>query len=157
MSSNFEYEFLVQNFLVENGVTFLAPQFSLMYSKDLDSGGSKPDFVAIRPGKKECFVVEVNVSGDPTGLLEKVNNREKQWYRALRARLLQDQVIDEGWSIEVLVFIRTDQRSRFINGLMNGNDVHVWPIELVLRPWDWPTQVRSPDFDFRKIELSNIA
>lgn len=154
MTSNFEYELRVQHFLVENGVTFIAPQFELAYSKELESGGSKPDFVAIRPGQKECFIVEVSVSGNLGGLLDKVNAREKQWYRALRERLTRAGVIENSWSMAVLVFIREDQIEWFIKHLDGGEDVHVWPIEYVLQHWLWPSEVRNPEFNFRNTALA---
>ena len=155
MASNFEYELRVQHFLVENGVTFIAPQFELLFSKELDSGGSKPDFVAIRPGKKECFIVEVSVSGNPGGLADKINIRERQWYRALRDRLTRTGVIDDSWSMEVLAFVRADQIDWFVKRLNGGKDIHVWPIEYVLQHWLWPSEVRSPEFDFRNTELAH--
>lgn len=155
VASNFEYELRVQHFLVENGVTFIAPQFGLAYSKELESGGSNPDFVAIRPGKKECFVVEVSVSGGPGSLAEKIKIREKQWYRVLRDRLTRAGVINDSWSMEVLAFVRADQLEWFVNRVGSGNDVHVWPIEYVLQHWLWPSEVRGPEFDFRKTELAH--
>ena len=155
MAQNFEFEFLVQKFLVENGVTFLAPQFQLIYDKELDSGGSNPDFVAIRPSWSEIFVVEVSVSGNLNRLVEKTRDRERQWLRALRQTLTAKRIINDDWRIEVLAFIRQDQMAWFTSAIGQAADVHVWPIEFTLEPWRWPAEVRDATFDLRNTALCN--
>ena len=75
------HEEAVMYCLTANGETFVAPE------PDIGEGWSRPDFVAIRPPKKRVYVVEVTGSGNPVGLIEKVNGREKQWLSPLRKHL----------------------------------------------------------------------
>lgn len=154
MTTTIEYELRVQHFLVTNGVTFVAPQFELAFQSSLDSGGSNPDFVAIRPKQKECFVVEVTVSGSPVGLMRKINSCDKQWLRALRARLISTRVIDDSWTMGVLIFMRRDKIQWFKSKLDPNPNVHIWPIDYVLQHWLWPSEVRQPEFDFRCTEIA---
>jgi hypothetical protein len=157
-TNNFEYELRVQHFLVENGVTFVSPQFELPYSKELDSGGSNPDFVAIRPATKEVYVVEVSVSGSLKNLAEKIKNREKQWLNALRNQLVANKVITSDWKeIEVLVFVRADKIEWFKTKVGLATNVHIWPVEYTLQHWLWPAEVRQPGFDFRNTALAVVC
>ena len=156
MASNSEYEHRVQHFLVENTSTFIASQYPIAYDKQADVGGSNPDFVIIRPGRKECFVVEVSVSGSTASLAEKVKRRQQQWLIPLRRKLEQIEVMDSSWKeVEVLVFIKQDEKEKFKERVMKGSTLdglHIWPIEFTLAHWNWPKCVRQPDFDFRNID-----
>jgi hypothetical protein len=157
MSTTLEYELRVQHFLVANGVTFVSPQFGLPFQPLLDSGGSNPDFVAIRPKQKECFVVEVTVSGSPSGLVNKINSCDKQWLRALRAQLICTGVIDASWKTEILVFMRRDKIQWFRRKLHHNPGVHIWPIDYVLQHWLWPPEARRPEFDLRHTDLASSS
>ena len=143
-----EYELRVLHFLTENGVSFVCPHMELAYEADIDSGGSKPDFIVIRPSMKECLVVEVTTSGSPSGLCAKMCIAEKQWMGALRRRLLQSRVIGDDWSFKMLAFCRSD-KLRYVKDKLAGKvAATIWPIEYTLEHWKWDPAVRKPDFDF---------
>lgn len=138
-----DHELAVMEFLTANGTTFICPQYPV------GGGWSCPDFVAIRPAKKECLVVEVSTGWDLSGLAKKVQNREHQWLNLLRAHLAKTGVCDKDWSFNVLVFIRSERIEWFRNRIGQSSDVHIFEIEQTLTPWVWPAKVRSPDFIFQ--------
>jgi hypothetical protein len=139
-----DFEAAVMEFLAANGNTFVSPQYPI--------GGtwSCPDFIAIRPASKECFVVEVSAAWDLKNLAEKVRNREKQWFTILREHLFNLGVCDSEWSFQVLVFVRSERIGWFWSVIENANNVHVLPIDITLMPWNWPDEYRSPNFSFSK-------
>lgn len=155
MATDKAYEDLVAEFLTANGATFIAPQYGISYP-DSERGGewSRPDFVAIRPAQKECFIVEVTTSGNPTGLLARVNSRTNQWFTAARKQLEGARVIDPSWKMEVLVFIRQDQLSWFAGKITENDGVHLWPLEYMAARWTWNPSVREFNFDLRN---TNVA
>ena len=137
-----DYESAVLDFLVANGNTFVSPQYSV------ETSWSCPDFLAIRPSKKECFVVEVSSGWNLQKLVEKVRTRDNQWFSKLRLHLEKLEICDEEWSLHALVFVRSERIEWFEAAIQQANDVHVWPLEITLTSWAWPDEVRSPNFSF---------
>ncbi len=128
------YEEAVLGFITRDETTFAIPQFSI--SKDW----SCPDFVAICPPKKECYVVEVSSGYDLKHLAEKIRDKERQWIQKLRNQLETSGVTDASWSYEVLVFVRAD-RVEWLKRAVNGvPGVEVHDIEKTLTPWNWPSE-----------------
>jgi hypothetical protein len=142
-----EYEQRVMHFLTANGVSFVVPQYELPYDKDIDSGGSKPDFVVLRPTVKECLVVEVTTTGSPKKLCEKLLIAEKQWLGALRKTLGERGVTAEEWRYRVLLFCRRD-RIPYFRKRLQGTGTVIWPVEYTLEHWNWNAAVHTPAFDF---------
>ena len=151
---SFQYELHVQRFLTCNGTTFVSSQYDLPFNKDLASGGSRPDFVAIRPSKKEVLIVEVTTAWDIKPLASKVAIGEAQWIRALRHTLSSSDTIDSDWHFKILVFLRANRIKPFLKATGEIDGLHVWPLEYVLEHWKWPQSVRSSDFDFSLTEIA---
>jgi hypothetical protein len=138
------YEAAVMGLLVANGNTFVSPQYPV--------GGnlSCPDYIAIRPALKQCFIVEVSTGWDLKALAEKVRNREKQWFSILQEHFFKLGVCEPGWSFQVIIFVRSERIDWFKLAINNANDVHIWPLEITLMPWLWPDKYRHPDFSFNE-------
>lgn len=151
------YEQCVMRFLTVNGTSFISPQLNIPYLSDIDSGGSLPDFVVIRPGLKECWIVEVTATGSIRGLASKFATAEKQWLRALRKTMIQNAIADTTWSFSMLAFVRTDKLKEFKRFTSGIDDLAVWPLEFTFEHWKWPPMVRSPEFDFRNNQIASIS
>jgi len=149
------YEQCVMKFLTANGTSFINPQLSIPYDKEIDSGGSLPDFVLIRPSLKEFWIVEVTATGSIRGLSSKFATAEKQWLRAVRKIMIQNGSADETWSFSMLAFVRTDKVTEFSRYTKDVENLFVWPLEFTFEHWKWPSIVRSPHFDFRKTEIAS--
>jgi hypothetical protein len=130
-----DFESVVMYYLAAQGL-FLSPQFSIRGA----SGGewSCPDFVALDFSKHEVQVVEVTVASNVSGLLEKIQDRERQWFQYLRQQLVQRGVIDGSWKLIVRAFVRQDQLEKVRSKFLNAEDVKVEPIEQVTFSWKWP-------------------
>jgi len=144
------YEAAVMGFLVANGNTFVSPQYPIGRT------WSCPDFVAVRPATKECFIVEVSTAYDLKGLAEKVRNRENQWFSILREHFVKLGVCDPGWSFQVLIFVRSERIAWFESAIGNASDVHIWSLDITLMPWLWPDEYRSPNFSLKEIKQKAI-
>jgi hypothetical protein len=137
-----DYESSVMEFIVANGNTFVSPQYPV------GKAWSCPDFVAIRPASKECYVVEVSAGWDLSNLAAKVRNREQQWMSKLRDHLTELSICDQSWKYHVIVFVREERIKWFEEKCQHAQDVHVWPLEVTLTPWAWTDDVRKPSFSF---------
>ena len=132
----------VMHFLTVNGDTFLAPQY------ELAAGWMCPDFVALRPAKKQVWVVEVTASGYPLGLVDKINQRVERYYAPLLEQLQRLHLTNADWSVGVLLFIRDDQIEWFKSRLKDTSGVHVLSLETASSPWTWDGVVWTEEMDF---------
>jgi len=139
-----DYESAVANFLTVNGSTFISTQYSIA------NEWSCPDFVAIRPKHKECFVIEVSAAWNLGVLAQKVQERNSRWFKKLKERFLSFDICEPVWTFDVLVFIRKERISWFTSKLHNSNEVYLWSLEGTLTPWYWPDEVRDPEFSFKQ-------
>ena len=151
------YEQCVMKFLTANGTSFISPQLSIPYIQEIDSGGSLPDFVVIRPSLKECWIVEVTATGSVRALSSKFATAEKQWLRALRKTMIQNGIADAAWSFSMLAFVRTDKLNEFRRSTRGVDNLVVWPLEFTFEHWKWSPVVRSPEFDFRNNEIASTS
>lgn len=146
------FEEAVMYCLSANGETFVAPQFAI------GGGWSCPDFVAIRPPRKIVYVAEVTVSGYPTSLIQKINDRENQWLSRLREQLLDRKVIETEWFFRVLAFVRSDQLNWFKGRISEpAADVTVLAIEDAISSWEWNDDVWTSNFAFETDALKRAA
>ena len=130
-----DFEAVVMHYLAAEGL-FLSPQFSV---RD-DSGGewSCPDLVALDFSKHQVQVVEMTTASNVSALVEKIRQRENQWFRHLRQQLVTRRAIDGSWSIVVRAFVR-EENVENVRRVFNGaKDVIVEPIESVTFSWKWP-------------------
>jgi hypothetical protein len=137
------YEEAVMYCLTANGETFVSPQC------DLGKGWSRPDFVALRPPKMHVYVVEVTTAGDLGSLLEKLPDRERQWFVPLRSYLAEGGLAGSDWSYG------SSPSCAAINSHGGGSAFRARQVlprspsgEDAVTRWLWDERVRSRDFDF---------
>lgn len=136
------HEEAVMQFLTANGDTFVAPQY------EVAAGWMCPSFVALRPAKKQVWVVEVTASGYPLALVDKINQRVEKWYAPLLEQLQRLQISGSDWSIGLLVFVRDDQIEWLRARVKDMAGVQVLSLEIASSPWLWDGQVWTEDMDF---------
>ena len=136
------HEEAVMQLLTANGETFVAHHY------DVADGWQSPAFVALRPTKRQLYVVEVSASGFPLGLVNKLNERVAKWYAPLLAQLQSLGVTDAEWSINTLVFVRSDQIAWLQERVQDLAGVHVLSLEQASANWNWGDAVWSEDYDF---------
>lgn len=132
----------VMQLLTANGDTFIAPHY------EVAAGWMCPSFVALRPAKKQVWVVEVTASGYPLGLVDRINQRIEKWYAPLLEQLQRLQVTHGDWSIGLLVFVRDDQIEWLKGRVKDLAGVQVLSLETASSPWAWHGSVWTEDFDF---------
>ena len=136
------HEEAVMQLLTANGETFVAHHY------EVAAGWQSPAFVALRPTKRQLYVVEVSASGFPLGLVNKLNERVAKWYAPLLEQLHGLGVTDSEWSINTLVFVRTDQMAWLQERVKDLAGVHVLSLEDASANWSWSDVVWSEDYDF---------
>ena len=80
------HEEAVMQLLTANGETFVAPKY------EVADGWQCPAFVALRPARRQVYVVEVSASGYPLALVNRLNERVEKWYAPLLSQLHQKPV-----------------------------------------------------------------
>lgn len=137
----------VMQFLTANGDTFIAAQY------DVAAGWMCPSLVALRPAKRQIWVVAVSASGYPLGLVDKINQRVPKWYAPLLEQLQRLQVVGGDWSIGLLVFVRDDQVEWLKGRAQDWAGVHVLSLETASSPWVWDSVVWTPEMDFAQAAI----
>lgn len=130
------FEELVMGYLVREGNVFVSPQYQVA------GGWSVPDFVALDPAGKKVSIVEVSAAAWPGPLLRKVNERENQWLSKLKKQLQDQGIVSEGWTFEVVVYIRKSAKDRFDKKVRDHRGVSVKSLEEDVGfywEWDWPS------------------
>jgi hypothetical protein len=96
--------------------------------------------------EKAVKVVEVSAAGWPNGLLNRVENREQQWFGKLREELRRRGIIDDSWNkFQVVLYIREDAAKRFKERLGDPNDVVIQSFEKLGLPWEWDWAFQKAD------------
>jgi|GEM_PF-1111551 len=129
-----DFEAVVMHYLAAKGL-FLSPQFSIR-----DSAGERscPDFVALDFLNREIQVVEVTTAYEVKGLIEKLENREEQWFKRLRPQLIRMGVTDDSWKCVVCAYVRKERRDYIERKIQGANDVRVTAVEDIAFSWNWP-------------------
>ena len=111
-------------------------QFSILdYDK---SEWSCPDFIAFNNPEKIVYVIEVSVAYNIDSLIDRINDRQNQWFIKLRNQLLENETIDVNWVFHVLVFLRDDRLQYFNQKLIEKKYVEAISIEKAMKeilPW----------------------
>ena len=128
--------------LTSNGDTFVVPKY------EVADGWQCPSFVALRPAKKQIWVVEVSASGYPLAVVERVNQRIEKWYAPLLEQLQRLQISGSDWSIGLMVFLREDQMEWPQSRVKDLAGVQVLSLETASSPWLWDGLVWTEDMDF---------
>lgn len=141
------HEEAVMQLLTANGDTFVAHHY------DVADGWVAPAFVAIRPVKRQVYVVEVTASGFPLALVNKLNERVAKWYAPLLEQLQRVGLTGPDWGINTLVFVRSDQMAWLQERVQDMAGVHVLSLEEASANWNWGDRVWSEDYDFASGEI----
>ena len=136
------HEEAVMQLLTANGDTFIAPRY------EVAAGWMCPSFVALRPAKKQVWVVEVTASGYPLAVVDRINQRVEKWYAPLLEQLQRLQISHSDWSIGLLTFVRDDQIEWLKSRVKDLSGVQVLSLETASSPWQWDGLVWSEDMDF---------
>jgi hypothetical protein len=121
-------EQVVEAFLVQGGKVFISPSYNI-------GKLSCPDFVALDFSKREVVVAEVTTAYDIESLIQKVENRQEQWFVPLRAQLDADKIA-EGWKMRFLCFVRKDRLERAKRDFKGMPEVTFTTIEKSAFSWE---------------------
>ena len=136
------HEEAVMQLLTANGETFVAHHY------DVADGWQSPAFVALRPTKRQLYVVEVSASGYPLALVNRLNERIEKWYAPLLTQLHGLNITQPDWEIACLVFVRSDQVDWLKERVKDLSGVHVLSLEQASSPWVWDDAVWTSDMAF---------
>lgn len=136
------HEEAVMQLLTANGETFVAPKY------ELTDGWQCPAFVALRPARRQVYVVEVSASGYPLALVNRLNERIEKWYAPLLTQLHGLNITQPDWEIACLVFVRSDQVDWLKERVKDMSGVHVLSLEQASSPWGWDDAVWTSDMAF---------
>ena len=117
------HEEAVMQLLTANGETFVAPKY------EVADGWQCPAFVALRPARRQVYVVEVSASGYPLALVNRLNERVEKWYAPLLSQLHGLGITQPDWEIACLVFVRSDQIDWLKERIKDLSGVHVLGLE----------------------------
>ncbi len=129
-----DFESLVMYYLASEGL-FLSPQFLIGVGR---SDWSCPDFVALDFTKQKVLVVEVTTAYNVSSLIEKIHNRDQQWFQRLRPLLLSRKVVTTEWSFAVRAFVRADRLEYTKAAFSDSPDITITDIESIAFSWKWP-------------------
>lgn len=132
----------VMQLLTANGETFVAPKY------EVADGWQCPAFVALRPARKQVYVVEVSASGYPLAQVNRLNERLEKWVAPLLSQLHGLGVTAPDWDIACLVFVRSDQIDWLKERVKDLNGVHVLSLEQASSPWLWDDSVWTSEMQF---------
>jgi hypothetical protein len=141
------YEKSVMYYLVANGETFVAPHINL--GKGLD----RPDFIAIRPSKKEAYVVVIADAHHPERLIQRVEKSELEGLDVLRDHLERRRIADADWSCKVLLFVENESLTWFRKNIIDRENVIILSIDKAVESWRWNKQVWTSYFSFENEAL----
>lgn len=132
-----DHEHDIATYLTLDGHVFLAPQYNVAYDRELNDGGTCPDFVALDLKLREVVIVEVTAAANMQPLIGRIEQRELRWYNPVRRKMKEIGVVDDGWKTRFLGFIRSQNlplaRARF----EPPSDVSFWAIEDATFLWSY--------------------
>lgn len=133
-----DHERDIATYLTLDGHVFLAPQYNVAYDRELDEGGSCPDFVALDLKLRQIIIVEVTTAANITPLIERVRQRETRWYGPIRRKMSEIGVVDDGWKpTRFLGFIRKPNLPLAKKTFEAEADVAFWAIEDATFLWSY--------------------
>lgn len=140
------FDEIVMSYLVHEGDTFVSPQFTIKSTNG--KVWSCPDFLALNMRKKVASIVEISTASDISGLLKKVNDRNKQWLTNLKEQLIREHILDATWKFNVRVFLRDDLMAAFKKQIIGSNNVGIESLENMCFRW-------SPEWWKKKLSLED--
>ena len=92
-----DHEHDIATYLTLDGHVFLAPQYNIAYDRELNEGGTCPDFVALDLKLREVVIVEVTTAANMQPLIGRIEQRETRWYSPIRRKMKEVGVVEDGW------------------------------------------------------------
>lgn len=126
---------------------FVNPQFSIPYGQG--KGGSVPDFVVLDFRGKSLFVVEVTSASNTTGVLERVQERQKRWISPLKAHFQGLDPCFGTWEYRVTLFVRGEEEKKVRSAMAQDVDISVFSLDQLVFPWRWNWIGQRPDNPLR--------
>jgi hypothetical protein len=140
-----DHEHAIATYLTLDGHVFLAPQYNVAYDRELNEGGTCPDFVALDLKLREVIIVEVTAAVNIQPLIARIRQRETRWYNPIRRKMKEIGVIDENWGrTRFLGFVRSNNLLPAKQAFESASDVSFWAIEDATFPWSyWDERMRN--------------
>ncbi len=133
-----DHEHDIATYLTLDGHVFLAPQYNIAYDRELNEGGTCPDFVALDLKLREVVIVEVTAAANMQPLIGRIEQRETRWYSPIRRKMKEVGVVDDGWKpTRFLGFVRSCNLSLMRNKFKSASDVSFWAIEDATFLWSY--------------------
>ena len=128
----------IATYLTLDGHTFLAPQYNVAYNRELNEGGSCPDFVALDLKRREVIIVEVTAASNLKPLFIRIRERKTRWYKPIWRKMGETGFLDDGWKpMRFLGFIRQANVALAQDTFKSEHDVAFWAIEEATFPWSY--------------------
>jgi hypothetical protein len=132
------HEHDIATYLTLDGHVFLAPQYNVAYDRELNEGGSCPDFVALDLKLREVVIVEVTAAANIQPLIGRIQQRETRWYSPIRRKMKDVGVVDDGWKpTRFLGFVRSYNLLLARRTFESASDVSFWAIEDATFLWSY--------------------
>ncbi len=132
------HEHDIATYLTLDGHVFLAPQYNVAYDRELNEGGSWPDFVALDLKLREIIIVEVTTAANMRPLIERIRQRATRWYGPIGRKMSEIGVVNDSWkSPRFLGFIRKPNLSLARKTFEAEPDVAFWAIEDATFLWSY--------------------
>jgi hypothetical protein len=134
----------IATYLTIDGRVFLAPQYIIAFDRDLQNGGTCPDFVALDFRFQEVVVVEVTTSVNWRSLAQNVRDREARWFNPISRRLKEFSLPGAEWKIRFLGFLREANVEPAKSQFKDENDVTFFAIEDATFLWKyWDKRIKD--------------
>jgi len=131
------FEEAVMDYISANPDCFLKTQLALPWDKELNIGGSLPDFVVLNFRENTVYVVEVTTASNLKSILTKVDERQTRWYEPIKKYKSSWTALIKSWDFRVCLFLREQVAEEALFKTSNFDDVSVISLDKVLTPWNW--------------------
>jgi len=132
------YELDIATYLTLDGHVFLAPQYNVAFDREMNEGGSCPDFVALDLKLREVIIVEVTAAANIQPLIGRIRHRETRWFNPIQRKMMEIGVVDDSWkSTRFLGFIRKSNLLLASRNFEGEADVAFYAIEDATFLWSY--------------------
>lgn len=133
-----DHEHDIATYLTLDGHVFLAPQYNIAYDRELNEGGTCPDFVALDLKLREVVIVEVTMAANMQPLIGRIEQRKARWYSPIRRKMNEIGIVDDTWKpTRFLGFVRSQNVSQMRDRFASASDVSFWAIEDATFLWSY--------------------
>ena len=132
-----DFEHDIATFLTLDGHVFIAPQYTIAYDRELQEGGTCPDFVALDLKLREVVIVEVTTAANMTRSIENIGQRVARWYGPIERKMKELGVVDDSWKPRFLGFVRSHNLPLMRRKFEAASDVAFWAIEDATFLWSY--------------------